>query len=110
MRFIMIDELSPMERGNIESWLKRNLAPGPLPGLFWLELPNDFLEEEQSAHAGHGPFRFSLELDRDSLRLELLIRNSAALHCSCTAYASARQRHFALETLDRMLAEEMIRA
>jgi len=110
MRFIVIDELSPMERDNIESWLKRNLAPGPLPGLFWLEVPGDLLEERQESHRAHGPFRFSLELGRDSLRLELLIRNSAALHCSCTAYASARQRHFALETLDRMLTEEMIGA
>jgi len=110
MRFILIDELSPMERDNIESWLKRNLAAGPLPGLFWLEVPAHLLEEEQSSHPGHGPFRFALELSRDSLRLEFLIRNSAALHCSCTAYASARQRHFALETLDRMLTEEMIRA
>jgi hypothetical protein len=110
MRFILIDELSPMERDNIESWLKRNLAPGPLPGLFWLEIPADLLEEEQNGHPGHGPFRFALELSRDSLRLEFLTRNSAALHCSCTAYASARQRHFALETLDRMLDEEMIRA
>ena len=110
MRCILIDELSPMERDNIESWLKRNLAPGPLPGLFWLEIPADLLEEEQSGHPNHGPFRFSLELSRDGLRLEFLIRNSAALHCSCTAYASPRQRHFALETLDRMLDEEMIRA
>ena len=110
MRFIVIDELSPMERDNIESWLKRNLAPGPLPGLFWLEVPDDLLEERQESHRAHGPFRFSLELGRDSLRLEFLIRNSAALHCSCTAYASARQRHFALKTLDRMLAEEMIGA
>ena len=110
MRSLIIDELSPMERDNIESWLKRNLAPGPLPGLFWLEIPEDLLEGEQGAHPAHGPFRFSLELTRDSLRLELLIRNSAALHCSCTAYASARQRHFALETLDWMLDEEMIKA
>ncbi|MDR0477352.1 MAG: hypothetical protein LBH14_05380 [Desulfobulbaceae bacterium] len=110
MRFIVIDELSPMERDNIESWLKRNLIPGPLPGLFWLKIPDELLAEEQSSHPAHGPFRLSLELGRDSLRLELLIRNSAALHCSCTAYASPRQRHFALETLDRMLAEEMIRA
>ena len=110
MRFMEIDELSPMERDNIESWLKRNLAPGPLPGLFWLAVPDELLEEEQSGHPTHGPFRFSLELGRDSLRLEFLIRNSAALHCSCTAYASNRQRHFALETLDRMLSEEMIRA
>jgi len=110
MRFILIDELSPMERDNIESWLKRNLVPSPLPGLFWLELPDDLLDEEQSGHPGHGPFRFPLELGRDSLRLELLIRNSVALHCSCVAYASARQRLFALETLDRMLVEEMIRA
>ncbi|MDR3089211.1 MAG: hypothetical protein LBU39_05275 [Desulfobulbaceae bacterium] len=110
MRVLIIDELSPMERDNIESWLKRNLAPGPLPGLFWLEIPAELLEKSQAEHPAHGPFRFSLELGRDNLRLELLIRNSAALHCSCTAYASVQQRQFALETLDRMLAEEMIKA
>ena len=32
MRQIVIDELSPMERDNIDSYLKRSLKQGPMEG------------------------------------------------------------------------------
>ena len=47
MRQFVIDELSPMERDNIDSYLKRTIKQGPMIGIYWIELPPDLLSEAQ---------------------------------------------------------------
>lgn len=110
MRQILIDELSPMERDNIDSYLKRSLKRGAMIGLYWIELPPDLYSEAQLGHEHHGPFSLAVEVTGSAVRFELLVRNSSNLHCSCIAHASPAQRQFVLDFIDRMVAEEMIRA
>lgn len=110
MRQYVIDELSPLERDNLDSYLKRTLRPGPLTGIFWLALPDDLLAEAQRGHSDCGPFHFAVDLDRKRLGFELLVRSNTNLHCSCLAYATPAQRQFVLDFIDRMLDEEQIRA
>jgi hypothetical protein len=110
MRQIVIDELSPMERDNIDSYLKRTLKQGPMVGLYWLQLPPDLLSEAQQGHEEHGPFYLGVEIDNVSVRFELLVRSQSNLHCTCIAHASKIQRQFVLDFIDRMVEEEMIRA
>ena len=110
MRQIVIDELSPMERDNIDSYLKRSLKNGPMIGLYWLTLPVDLLSPLQREHQNCGPFHLGIEVERDKVRCELLVRIESNLHCQCTAYATAAQRQFIFDFLDRMLEEEHIRA
>ncbi len=110
MRQFVIDELSPMERDNIDSWLKRNLQPAPLAGLYWLVLDKEHLDIAQQGeeHSQHGPYYMAIEVGRNEVRCELLVRSQTNLHCSCIAQATARQRQLMLDVIDRMLAEEMI--
>lgn len=108
MRQIVIDELSPMERDNIDSYLKRSSKQGPMVGLYWLELTSDLLSEAQQGHEDHGPFYLAVELTNNSVRFELLVRSQTNLHCSCIAHATPVQRQFVLDFVDRMLTEEMI--
>ena len=110
MRQLVIDDLSPLERDNLEHYLKRTLGAGAMEGIFWLRLPDDLLAEAQRDHADCGPFHFGLELGRNHLACELLLRNTANLHCTCIAYATKAQRDFLLRFVDTMLAEEQIRA
>ncbi|WP_457575139.1 hypothetical protein [Desulfomarina sp.] len=110
MRQIVIDELSPMERDNIDSYLKRTLKQGPMIGLYWMELPPDLLSEAQQGHEEHGPFYLGVEIDNVSVRFELLVRSQSNLHCTCIAHASKIQRQFVLDFIDRMVEEEMIQA
>ena len=79
-------------------------------GLYWLLLPHDLLAEAQQGHDACGPFYLAAEVERTSVRFELLVRSRANLHCTCIAYATAAQRRFVLEFIDKMLSEEMIRA
>ena len=110
MRQIVIDELSPMERDNIDSYLKRSLKPGPMVGLYWIILTPDLLSSAQQGHDACGPFYLAVEVERTSVRFELLVRSRSNLHCTCIAYATPVQRQFVLNFIDRMVAEELIRA
>lgn len=110
MRQFVIDELSPLERSNLESYLKRSLKPGPMAGIFWLELPADLLSQAQQGHDRCGPFYLAVEVEDKRICFELLVRSKTNLHCSCIAYASPVQRQFVLDFIDRMLEEEQIRA
>ena len=110
MRQYVIDQLSREERANIESFLKRSLEPGPLAGLFWIEVPQDLLNAVQREHADCGPFYAAVELEEERVCFELLVRSKINLHCSCIAHASQAQRDFVLRFADQMLEEEQIRA
>lgn len=110
MRQFVIDEISFLERDNLESFLKRTLKPGPMEGIFWLELPDDLLGEAQQGHDQCAPFYMAVELDDKRLCFEMLVRSKTNLHCTCIAWATDSQRQFLLDFIDRMLEEEQIRA
>jgi hypothetical protein len=108
MRQFVIDELSPMECDNIDSYLKRSIKQGPMVGLYWIELPDDLLSEAQQGHEDHGPFHLAVELTNSAVKFELLVRSQTNLHCSCIAHATPVQRQFILEFIDKMVTEELI--
>jgi len=110
MRQYKIDQLSREERANVESYLKRTLKPGPVAGVYWIEVTQDLLSKEQRDHEECGPFFFAVELEDEAVSFELLVRSQVNLHCSCIAYASEAQRDFVLRFADNMLQAERIRA
>ncbi len=110
MRQYLIDEISFLERDNLDSYLKRTLKPGGLEGVFFLSVPPDLLGPEQQGHEECGPFYFAVILEPTSIRFEFLVRSASNMHCSCIAQATPAQRQFVLDFADRMLATEMIRA
>ncbi len=110
MRQFVIDELSPMERDNIDSYLKRTIKQGPMIGLYWMELPPDLHSSAQQGHEEHSPFYLAVEVTGSAVKFELLVRSRYNLHCSCIAHATAAQRQFVLDFIDRMLTTEMIKA
>ena len=110
MRQFVIDDLSPMERDNIDSYLKRNLKQGPMIGIYWLVLPEEILTETQKEHTDCSPFYFGVEVEKNLVRFEFLVRSNAHLHCDCIAHATSEQRQYVLDFLDTMLDEEQIRS
>ena len=110
MRSYLIDEISFLERDNLDSYLKRTLRAGALEGVFFLTIPPELHGPDQREHHECAPFYCAVILGKDSLRCELLIRSSHNLHCSCIAPATDEQRQFVFDFVDRMLREEMIRA
>lgn len=110
MRQYMIDEISFLERDNLDSYLKRTLKPGGLEGVFFLSVPPDLLGPAQLGHEECGPYYCAVILEQSSIRFELLVRSASNMHCSCISQATPAQREFILGFADRMLAEEMIQA
>lgn len=110
MRQYLIDEISFLERDNLDSYLKRTLKPAALEGVFFLEIPEDLLAEAQRGHEDCAPFCCSVILEEKSIRFEFLVRSAANMHCSCIAQATHAQRMFILDFADRMLEKEMIQA
>ena len=110
MRQFVIDELSPLERDNLDSFLKRTLKQGPMVGIYWFVLPADLHSDEQQGHDDCGPFYLAVELEDTRLSFELLVRSTSNLHCSCIAYATPVQRQFVLDFIDTMIEEEIIQA
>ncbi len=112
MRQFVIDDLSPMERDNIDSWLKRNLSRGPMVGIYHYLLKEDELDAPQlgNEHRNHGPWYLAVEVTRTDVRFEFLVRSHQCLHCSCIAQATPKQRQVMLDLIDRMVEEEMISA
>ncbi|MBV5305702.1 MAG: hypothetical protein J0652_03300 [Desulfobulbaceae bacterium] len=111
MRQYLIDDLSPMERDNIDSYLKRTFRRGPMIGLYWIVLPAEMLSELQREHVEKcGPYYCGVEVEKYAVRFEMLVRSHANLHCDCIAHATPEQRQYILDLADRMLTEEMIRS
>ena len=110
MRAYLIDELSFLERDNLDSYLKRNLEPAGLEGVFFLTIPPDLLNPTQKSHADCAPFCCAVVLGKDTLRFELLVRSRHNLHCDCIGRATPEQRAFIMDFADRMLTEELISA
>ncbi len=109
MRQYLIDELSFLERDNLDSFLKRTLKPAGIEGAFFLEIPEDLLTKEQIEHEQCKPFYSSVILDKDSIRFEFLIRSGAQLRCSCIDWANKKQRKFIMDFADKMIEEEFIK-
>jgi hypothetical protein len=110
MRHVEISELSKEEADNIDNYLKRNLKSSPIDGMFWLELSRDMYGPSQKGHDDCGPFYMGVELSRDSVCFELLVRSKTNLHCSCISYATNEQRQHLIDFIDRMIEEEKIKA
>lgn len=103
MKQYVIDELKPQESDTIGDYLAQHAQPAGVDGLYWLPIAEDLLSPEQKAHGACQPFAFALELLRDRLVCELLVRTRSRVRCSCIAYANHNQREWLIETIDAIL-------
>jgi len=106
MRAYIVDELGSDDLERFENHLKVKADPSTLGGLYWLNLPQEILSEEQREHTSDcGPHAFGIEITEDSVVMELLVRARSRMRCSCVAYADAEQRAWGMETLDSFFKE-----
>lgn len=104
MRNYIIDELTSE---NIETFCKfcdAREMQSSMGGIYWLELPEDLLTDEQREHKDEcGPHCCGIEILENAIGLELLVRARNKLRCSCVTYANEKQRSWAMNTLDSWL-------
>ena len=92
MRSLVFDELKKEDVEKIELWLNENTVASGIKGLFWVKLDNSCLTSLQKEHEQCHPYKFAIELGKDFLRLEFLIRPDAGLRCHCVGYANQEQQ------------------
>ncbi|MDL2285905.1 hypothetical protein LJC24_00505 [Desulfococcaceae bacterium OttesenSCG-928-F15] len=108
MKQYLIDTLNFNDHAVLKKHLDRVLERAVLDGLYWLELPEALLSEEQRNHAGCAPHVVALELGENSLSCEFLVRTKKAMRCSCMAYATDEQILWIIRFLDQLLEENAI--
>ena len=103
MRIYMVNDLTADQMATLRAHLDRKDMASSMADLYWLDVPQDLLNDEQRAHLPEcGPYSMGLELLDDCVQLELLVRARNKIRCSCVAYADAVQRAFAMDALDSL--------
>ncbi|THB69916.1 MAG: hypothetical protein D6E12_03615 [Desulfovibrio sp.] len=106
MRGYMIDELTQEDIQRLGQALKDMGLESSVLGLYWLDVPQELLSEEQAAHSEScGPHSMGLEVEENWIRMELLVRARKIIRCSCVAYATPEQREHMITYLDSLLAD-----
>ena len=109
MRYYLIDELSGGDVKKAERFLKQNAVQSGIENLFWIEIPEDRLNEIQSEHRDCHPYFFSVELGTDWIKAEFFIRTLHNLNCACSGYCDRAQRRFISDYMEGMVTESGIR-
>ncbi len=109
MRSYLIDEISPYDINKINDFLKKNTIPSSLDKIFWIKIPDELLTEIQLKHTECKPHICALELGRDWIKLELYIRSSKNIKCSCAGYCTTEQRDFVIRYANKMIDELGVR-
>ena len=105
MKQYVIDQLRENDFLQLEDYLNNNGEAGELQGIYWITLPESFLERTQLDHSDCQPFYFAVNLDPNSISFELLIRTRSRLRCGCIQYASKKQRDYILAYADGLFEE-----
>jgi len=106
MKQYVIDQLRESDYCRIKEYLNQQAEKTVFEEIYQVELPKDLYTETQSAHSDCQPFYFAINLTRNKLALEWLIRSRQTLRCDCVGYASREQRdhiiHFADSVLEHL--------
>ena len=105
MRSYLIDEISAPDMDRVREYLKEKAIISGLEQVFWVQMPDDLLNETQLKHRECSPHVFAVELGEDWLRLEFFVRSLKSMRCTCPGYATSAQRDHVIS-----FAHEMIRS
>ncbi len=104
MRSYLIEDITKENMEKIRSYLERKGYKRPIKDLYWIEVPGEILTPLQREHLSScGPYVFSLETGKNWVKVELLIRPTTTLRCTCISYATPEQRKYVIEHIDELI-------
>ncbi len=107
MHSYLIDELTEDQTQSIMKRLDAMNLQSGVEGVYWLPIAQEFYTEIQEEHADKcGPYVMALEIDDESLCLELLVRAKSILHCNCVGYAHAKLEQYMMRYVDGLLSQD----
>lgn len=105
MRSYLIDEISPSHMERVLDFLKKNAVTSNLDNLFWVHIPDDLLDRTQFQHRQCRPYAFAVEVDKDGVKLEFLIRSLKNMQCNCHGYGTKQQRDFIIKYAHNLIEQ-----
>jgi hypothetical protein len=102
MKQYVIDELRPEDHHKVKQYLDEHYGPVEMGGIYWIQLAAEKLTEIQQQHADCQPFYVAVELRKDQLALELLVRTKRRVRCACIGYAAGNQRTWMMDLVDTL--------
>lgn len=110
MRSLVFDELLGSEIAAALNYLDREALPSGVKNLYWLALPRELWNqaqiqaEEENGWADGESYRAAIEVGRDWVRFELLVRSESLLNL-CGGQADERQAAYILRWAGEMARE-----
>jgi hypothetical protein len=105
MRQYLLDEIRPQEMEAVRAYLKERATPSSLAEIFWLEVPRDLLSPVQWEHHDCGPHYLAIEVGKDFLKFECLVRSQKRFRCDCIEYATDSQEDFLMAFARRLIQD-----
>lgn len=109
MKYYLIDEISVPDMEKLLVFLRDKGIASGLEGVFWIKVPEEYLDEIQSGHMDCKPYVFAVEPGKGEIKAELFIRSSKGMKCSCSGYPDPGQSLFVIRLMDEMIRELDIR-
>ncbi|MGD9132858.1 MAG: hypothetical protein PVF78_04380 [Desulfobacterales bacterium] len=100
MKQYVIDEIRPRDHQKVKQYLDAAYGPVEMGAIYWVPIAADVLTDIQLAHTDCQPFYFAIELEKERLVLELLVRTKKRIRCACIGYASRDQLIWIMEVVD----------
>jgi hypothetical protein len=100
MKQYVIDELRPADLEKVEAYLNEHFGFSGVGGVYWVPLETEMLTDTQMSHTECQPFYFAIEIDKDRMACEFLIRTRNRVRCSCINYATETQRNWLIQFAD----------
>lgn len=105
MRQYVVDQLSEDDFKKLREYLEKKYGGPHFGSIFWLPLDQLTLNQVQLAHKECQPFFTVIELLKDRLVGELLVRTKNKMRCECMGYATDKQRNAIIDLIDGILNE-----
>ena len=109
MKQYVIDQLRESDFDQIREFLDAHAEKTVLEEVYRMELPEHLYSAVQAEHTQCRPYYFAVNLNRNQVAFEWLIRSQKTMRCNCIAYASPEQRDHIIRVADGMLEELGIR-
>ena len=109
MKYYLIEEINDRDMEKLALFLRENGTASGLERLFWINVPEKYLNVVQSGHAVCKPYVFAIELGAGTAKAELFIRNLTDMRCSCSGYSDKKQSQFIISFVDEMIRRLDIR-
>ena len=103
MRAYLIDEIAASDMEKITGYLRDTAISSSLQKIYWVQIPEELLNETQIAHKHCQPYVFGVELGSGWIKLEFFSRSRNGMKCSCQTYSSPSQLEYITRFAHEML-------